>query len=356
MTPNDAIISMLLLGALAALVGFAWAPGLLRLLQKHKCWKKQVRTVAPDGSATPIFSSMHKEREVSVPRMAGVLIWVTTFALALLFAFIAPRTEITFLKNLNFLSRGETWIPLFTLVAASILGLLDDLLVVAHKGETHKGGGIKFRHRFLVVFAIALIGAWWFHYKLGWDAIHLPFDGEYTLGFWYVPLFIAVTLGFFSSSIVDGIDGLAGGIFAIDFATFGAIAFSRHQYVLAAFCAVIAGTLMAFLWYNIPPAKFYMGETGIMGLTTTLSVVAFLTDSVLLLPLIGFTLIIEAGSVALQLASKCLRHGKKIFLVAPLHHHFEAKGWTPPQVTMRFWLITAITNILAFVVVLLEKR
>lgn len=348
------VVRILILSAAAFLTAVFFTPFLTRCLYRFKCWKKQVRTEAPDGRQTPIFSSLHKDKEVHTPRLAGILIWGTTLLLMLIVLILARYNPADF-GPFNFVSRAQTWIPLFTLFSASLLGLVDDLLVISGWGRIARGGGIKFRHRLLVVFLISLIGAYWFFYKLGWDAIHVPFYGDLTLGFLYIPLFILVMLTLFSGSIIDGLDGLAGGVFAIIFAAFAAIAFVRGQYHLAAFCGIVAGATVAFLWNNIPPARFYMGETGILGLTTTLSVVAFLTNTVLLLPLIALILFLEIGSVVLQLASKKMRQGKKIFLVAPLHHHFEAKGWPAYQVTMRFWLITGLTAILGLIVFLIDK-
>jgi len=192
---------------------------------------------------------------------------------------------------------------------------------------------------------IGLTGALWFFYKLGWDTIHIPGNGDLFIGILYIPVFIIVMLATYSGGVIDGIDGLSGGTFASIFAAFGVIAFAQQQIDLAAFCFVIMGVILAFLWFNIPPARFYMGETGMMGLTACLTVVAFLTDSVLVLPIIAFLLVIESASVIIQLLSKKFRRGKKVFLAAPIHHHFEALGWPPYKVTMRFWIIGVIAAI-----------
>lgn len=351
----ERIAVILILSAAAFLIALGLTPFVSYCLQRFKCWKKQVRTEAPDGRQTPIFSALHQQKEIGTPRMAGVLIWGTVLILALAL-WILSRYRPDFFDFFNFVSRSQTWIPLFTLFSASLLGLVDDIFVVAGWGKrAAKGGGIRFRHRLLVVFLISLIGAYWFYYKLGWDTIRVPFYGDLTLGIFYIPLFILIMLGLFSGSVIDGLDGLAGGVFAIIFGAFAAIAFVQGQYDLAVFCGIIAGATAAFLWNNIPPARFFMGETGILGLTTTLSVVAFLTNTVFLLPLIALILFLEIGSVALQLASKKLRQGKKVFLVAPLHHHFEAKGWPAYQVTMRFWLIAGLTAVLGLIVFLIDK-
>jgi len=185
------------------------------------------------------------------------------------------------------------------------------------------------------------------------SSVHLPFYGDIFLGIYFIPFFVAVMLALFSSSVIDGLDGLAGGVMAAIFASFAGIAFFQNQIDLAAFCLVVLGGILAFLWFNIPPARFYMSETGILGLTTTLTVVAFLTDSVLVLPVIALPLLITSFSVIIQLLSKRFRHGKKVFLVAPLHHHFEAIGWPPYKVVMRYWVISIVMAIIGMIIAII---
>ena len=254
--------------------------------------------------------------------MGGLLIWVTVIFVIFLFFILSLIFPGTWMAQFNFLSRGQTWLPLFTLVVASIVGLIDDILVVKGWGK-YIGGGISFKKRLLMVILIGLIGSIWFYQKLGWDTVFVPFLGDVSIGLWYIPLFILVTVACWSGGVIDGLDGLAGGTFASIFGAFSIIAFSLGKIDLAAFCAVITGTLFAFLWFNIPPARFYMGETGILGLTTVLSVMAFLTDSVYVLPIIAGLLVVEVLSVIIQLLSKKFRK-KKVFLSTPIHHHFEA--------------------------------
>ncbi len=348
------IIALAIVPTAAFFVAFFWAPLLTHFLYRHKCWKKSARTVAPDGTGTPLFNALHKDRETSTPRLGGLLIWVTVGGLALVFWFLDFLFDVEIVEELNFISRSQTWIPIFTLIAASLLGLFDDLLVIKNYGDTKKGGGIRFRHRAVAVAIIGLVGAWWFFGKLGWDTIHLPFWGELILGLWYVPLFVGVMLVSFSGSIIDGLDGLAGGVFSTIFASYAVIAFIQGQYDLAIFAAAIVGTLTAFLWYNIPPARFYLSETGALGLTTTLAVMVFLTDTVFIFPLIAFVLIAEIASNVIQLLAKRFWH-RKVFLISPIHHHFEAKGWPPYKVTMRFWLISGVCSGLGLIVFLIDK-
>ncbi|RLC39717.1 MAG: hypothetical protein DRH33_02115 [Candidatus Nealsonbacteria bacterium] len=346
------VIKILILCASSAALAVLWTPFLTHFLYKYKLWRKEVRKKTIDGKPAPVAYNLHKKAgETKVPRLGGLLIWVTTVVVAFLFSGLAKVFDGFWLEKLNFLSRDQTWLPLATLVAASLLGLGDDVLQIFGKGK-YAGGGIRFTRRLLAVLLIGVVGGWWFYYKLGWHTLHIPGNGDFEIGFWYLPLFILVVLACWAGGIIDGIDGLAGGVFSIMFGAFSIIAFSRMQYNLASFCAVLTGTILAFLWFNIPPARFYMGETGMMGLTATLAVVAFLTDSVLVLPIIGGLLVIEVGSVILQLFSKKF-FKKKIFLCAPVHHHFQAKGWPSEKVTMRFWLLGMVLAIIGVAIRLL---
>ncbi len=339
--------------AIAFFVGIAMTPAVTHFLYKYKMWKKKAGKVSPDGQDTPIFNALHKEKEVGTPRMGGIIIWgstIITIAIISLLAFLFPNETST---KLSFLSRNQTWLPLFTLLVASLLGLLDDYMQVTGSGNA-RAGGLSFFKRLSVVVALGLIGGWWFYFKLGVAAIHVPFWGTLSIGLLIIPLFLLVMMALFSSGVIDGLDGLSGGIMAIIFSAYSFIAFLQNQIDLAAFCAVIAGATLAFLWFNIPPARFYMSETGILGLTTTLTVVAFLTDTVLILPIIALPLVVTSLSVIIQLLSKKLR-GKKVFQVAPLHHHFEAIGWPAYKVVMRYWVISIIAAIVGMIISIIGK-
>jgi phospho-N-acetylmuramoyl-pentapeptide-transferase len=346
------VIKVFSLATIASLIAILWCPLLINFLYKHKLWKKHARQKAISGEDAVVFNSLHKEKEVGTPRRGGLIIWVTVVFVIFLFFVLSLIFPNTWLAKLNFLSRSQTWLPLFTLVAASFVGLIDDVLVVKGAGK-YIGGGISFKKRLLIVIILGLIGSIWFYQKLGWDVVFVPFIGDVSLGFWYIPLFILITVACWSGGIIDGLDGLAGGTFASMFGALTIIAFSLGKIDLASFCAVIVGTLFAFLWFNIPPARFYMSETGILGLTTVLAVVAFLTDSVYVLPILGGLLVIEVLSVIIQLLSKRLRK-KKLFLSTPIHHHFEAKGWPSYKVTMRAWIIGIILAILGVAIRLLR--
>lgn len=329
-----------------------WTPALTSFLYRKKLWKKAVRKKAIDGKGAKVFSKLHKERETSVPRFGGLLVWVTVLVIALvlwLAAKIFPNVAV--LEKLNFLSRSQTWILMFSLISAALLGFFDDTLQVKGKGK-YIAGGLAFWQRFLVVSLIGLIGGSWFYFKLDFRTIHIPGNGNITMGPFYILFFVIVMLASWAGGVIDGLDGLAGGSFLSMFAAFGIIAFLRGQIDIATFCGAICGALLTFLWFNIPPARFYMGETGSLALTCTLAVVAFLTDSVLVLPIIAGLLVLEVGSIIVQLLSKRIR-GKKIFQSTPIHHHFEAIGWAPQKVTMRFWIIGFILALIGVAIRLL---
>ena len=346
------VIKIFSLAAITSFLAYLWCPILTNFLYKHQLWKKAARQKAISGEDATVFNSLHKEKEVGTPRMGGLLIWITVVLVIFLFYFLSLIFPGTWLAQLNFLSRGQTWLPLFTLVVASLVGLADDFLTVRGWGK-YIGGGISFKKRFLIVVLIGLIGSIWFYQKLGWDVVYVPFVGDISIGLWYIPLFILVTVACWSGGIIDGLDGLSGGTFVSIFGGFTIIAFSLGKMDLAAFCAVILGALFAFLWFNIPPARFYMGETGILGLTSVLAVLAFLTDSVYILPIIAGLLVLEVLSVIIQLLSKKFRK-KKIFLSTPIHHHFEAIGWPSYKVTMRAWIIGVVLAIAGVAIRLLR--
>ena len=329
------------------------APFLIKLLYKYKAWKKKPREETIGGEKTPIFTSLHAHKEVSTPRMGGILIWFTVGLVSLIVYLGSLFYPNTFFEKLNFLSRKETWLPLFTLISASVLGLIDDLLVISNKGK-YIGGGMRFKVRLALIILIALVGALWFYFKLGWSSIYIPFYGNIEIDGWYIPLFILVVVATFSSSIVDGLDGLSSGVLIPIFLAFGVIAYTRELYDMTSFIIVLIGAMVTYLWFNVPPAKFYMGETGIMGLTVTLAVIAFLINSVLFLPIIGFVLILESSSVIIQLISKKI-FKRKFFLSAPIHHHLEAKGWSEAQITMRFWIISGLSSLIGLTLFFLAR-
>lgn len=348
------ILKVLTTGFLAFLLAFLITPLWTNILYKYKIGIK-IKDTSVDGDKLTVVSTLHSKKS-GTPTMGGLIVWLSVLILVLashyLFPLIASWTDTNFIARLDFLKRSQVWLPLFVLVTAGILGLCDDYMSVRGIGS-NKGGGMRFAIRFWWLFAIAGAGAWWFYSKLGWDVIHIPATGDFMIGLWYVPLFIFVILfTAISSNETDGLDGLNAGVLLAAFASFALIAFAENKMDLSAFCAAIAGALLAFLWFNIYPARFFMGDTGAISLGTTLGVVAMLTNSVIPLFIIVFIYILESGSVVIQLLSKRIRH-KKVFLAAPIHHHFEALGWPEPKIVMRAWVFTCLTALMGTMVAIL---
>lgn len=345
--PTNDIIGLFVLVIASAAMALVLTPALTAFLYRHHLGK-QIR----DAHETPIFSAMHAQK-ASTPTMGGVLIWGTTLGLMALAWVLAELFGGDFLQRLNFLSRSETYLPAAALLGAAVIGLVDDFFNIRQRGA--HGGGLRVRHRLVLYTMVALLGALWFYFKLDWTTLHIPFLGDYDIGAWYIPLFVLVIVSTsFSVNEADGLDGLAGGLLLAAFVAFGGIAVIQGNYDLASFIAAIVGALVAFLWFNIPPARFFMGDTGAMGLGVTLGVIAMITNSALLLPVIGLLFVLESLSVILQVGSKKIR-GKKIFLSAPLHHHLEAKGWSEPKIVMRSWIIAALTAVVGIIITLLDR-
>jgi phospho-N-acetylmuramoyl-pentapeptide-transferase len=343
----NSAIALLVLTAASFLVAMAAEPAVTRLLRYLKLGK-QIRS----EEAAPIFSKLHAAKS-GTPTMGGILVWTTVLLLAFAFSFAANVLRREPWLTLNFLSRRETLLPIAVLFFSAVVGLVDDYLNVRRIGP--HGGGLKVWHRLASYSLIAVVAAWWFYFRLGWDVLRVPFVGIVEVGAWMIPIFIFIIIATaFSVNETDGLDGLAGGTLLTAFAAYGAIAFFQGKVELAAFCGAIVGALLAFLWFNIHPARFFMGDTGAMSLGVTLGVVAMLTNSLLLLPIIGLVFVLESLSVIVQVVSKKLR-GKKVFLSAPIHHHFEAKGWAEPTIVMRFWVISAVSGVLGLIIALLDR-
>lgn len=335
-------------------IGIALSPIVAHYLYTYKAWKKRggKQKGMGDNTGTPLFNSLHEAREVSTPRMGGIVVWGATIITALVFMALAllgdPYT------SLDFVNRGQTWLPLMALLVGAFVGLTDDILEV-----TQSADGLSLRYRLLVVATLATFSGWWFYAKLGVASVGVPFYGQLYLGPLFIVFFILVTLALYAGGVIDGIDGLAGGIFAIIFMCYAAIAFAQNQVSLAAFAATVSGALFAFLWFNIPPARFYLSETGTMALTVALSITAFSADAlgdgvgVAVLPIIALPLTVTVATSALQVVSKKV-FKRKLFKIAPIHHHFEAIGWPAYKVTMRYWVITIIAGIFGIALALLK--
>lgn len=351
------LIKVLLPTAITFIFGIAITPIITKYLYKHQAWKKKSgKGMGYGGGATPFFDEIHKEKDTNTPRMGGIVIWASIFLTVLTFAILGSLFPDTILGRLNFLSRSQTWLPLFALAVGAIVGLVDDYLTILGTGK-HFSGGLPLSQRMLVVFGTAVFSAWWFYDKLELSSFKLIGYGEVSLGIWFIPFFVFVALCVYMSSVIDGIDGLAGGVFMFIFAAYTGIAFYQQQFDIAALCATIVGGILAFLWFNVPPARFYMSETGVMALTLSLTIIAFMTDKlgngegVSVLPVVGFLLVATVVTNTIQIISKKF-FGRKVFLIAPIHHHFEALGWPGYKVTMRYWILGFIFAILGILMVI----
>ena len=346
------IMRIFIPATIAFLIGIGITPFLTHFLYHNRMWKQQAGKTALDGTAASEFNRLHQEREVGVPRFGGVIVWASVLLTADLLSLLARLSPNSF-GDLAFISRSQTWVPLAALAAGALVGFIDDLFEVSGMR------GLKLRVRLLFVAATATGAGWWFYDKLDVSAITLPFTHvPLELGALFIPFFVLVALFIYAGGVIDGIDGLAGGIFSIIFAAYAGIAFFQNQMDIAALSAAISGGLLAFLWFNIPPARFYLSETGTMALTLALTVIAFLTDTlgggrgVAVLPIIALPLIATVLSNIVQIFGKKVL-GRKILRIAPLHHHFEALGWPPYKVTMRYWVVGTIAAIIGMTIALL---
>ena len=325
-----------------AIAGFVLAmiltPVYTHFAYKYKFWKKQ-KTAAVTGEKLKIVSKLHAKKIArNIPTMAGAI-------------GVSAVVLITWFFNLN---RAETWLPLAGLVGGAAIGLIDDILNVW--GSNRKDAGLRAPVKFAMIITVGLVLGWFFHSKLGFTSVMIPFVGDIDIKWAMIPLFaFAIVATSNAVNISDGLDGLAGGLLAAAYGSFGVIAIIQGQYHLATFCFTVIGVLMAYIWFNVFPARFFMGDVGSFAWGTSLGVIAMLTNSLLILPVIGFVFVIEAGSSAIQIFSKKF-FGRKIFIAAPFHHHLEAKGWEETKITMRFWVVAMALAFVGIVLALAESR
>ncbi len=331
---SDELTRTFLLSVGAFLLAMFLTPLYTFLAYRFKFWKRQ-RTESTTGEVLKVFTKLHAAKfKRNIPTMAGTV-------------FVLSIVVITFFFNLD---RRETWLPLAALAGGALVGLLDDIINIRGAG---KGvAGLRSSLKFLMITGLGLGLGLWFYLLLGIDTVYIPFVGEIALGWFIVPLFaFAVVATGNAVNISDGLDGLAGGLAAIAFGGFGTIALLQGNPMIAGFCYTVVGALLSYLWFNIHPARFFMGDVGSFALGTSLGVVAMLTNSILLLPVIGILFVIEAGSSLIQILSKKL-FKRKIFISAPIHHHLEAIGWPETKVTMRFWVIAAVASFIGVMLAL----
>lgn len=331
------LIRLLLLSFLGFIVSMLITPIYTYFAYKYKWWKKQ-RTDAWSGGKALVYQKLHAEKHKRlIPTMAGII-------------FVVSILLITLMYDLN---RGQTWLPLAGLVGAGVIGMVDDYMNIRSNGVGV--AGMQARYKFVLYSFVSVVGGWWFYDKLGVHTIFIPSLGHLNIGILIIPLFWLVVIATSNAvNISDGLDGLAGGLLTSSFSVYGLISTFEHKYALAIFCFIIVGTLLSYTWFNIFPARFYMGDIGSFALGTALGIIAMQTDTVYLLPIIGFVYVAETGSVIINRVSKKLRHGKKVFLSSPIHHHFEAIGWPETKVTMRFWIIGQVSAVIGLVVFLIN--
>lgn len=339
--------------ALAFVLGILFTPVATHFFYKYKMWKKKNRS---EEFTTEEFKLVHKQKEqteISVPCVGGIIVWLSVLTSIFIFYISSLIFPDFFFRELSFLSRSQTVIPIMIFILGALLGLIDDVLEIIGKSNITRHSVLYTIVKVSSVIFLGLLAGSWFFYKLDMHTVSIPFGGVIDLGILFIPFVILVMLATFSSGVIDGIDGLSGGVLASIFGAYSLIAFTNNQMDLAAFSGVIAGAILAFLWFNIPPARFYMGETGMMPLTVVLATLAFLTDTVLLLPVIALPLVITSLSSILQITSKKL-FNKKIFRVAPIHHHFESLGWPSYKVTMRYWIFAIMFAIIGVILTVIS--
>lgn len=335
MTPNQLtpeLTIIFLLSVAAFVLSMALTPLYTFFAYRYKFWKKQRKT-SVTGEALEVFTKLHAKKFLRpIPTMAGVI-------------GITAITAVTLLVNLD---RGQTWLPLAALIGGGIVGLIDDIINV--RGDGNGVAGLRSSIKFALIILGALALGWFFYAKLGYQSMHVPYFGDVSLGWGIVPLFVLAVVSTGNAvNISDGLDGLAGGLLLASFSFFGVIAVLQGQTYLAGFCFTVSGALLSYLWFNIYPARFFMGDVGSFAYGMALGVVAMLTNTLLLLPIIGLLFVVEAGSSLIQVISKKYFH-RKIFISAPIHHHLEAKGWPETKVTMRFWVIACVVGFIGLMV------
>ncbi len=345
------ILRIFIPAILSFIAGILITPLITHFLYKYKAWKKVGGKTTIYGTSAQEFNRLKGEGETKTPRMGGIVIWgsaLITISVIYILTKLFPYSAL--FEELNYLSRSQTLIPVGGMMVGAIFGLLNDFYDV-----TQNGKGIRLKIRLLLISILSTILGWWFYQKLGVTDINLPFDNSLELGVFIIPFFVFITLTLYASGVIDGIDGLSGGVFASVFSAYTAIAFIQNQFELAIFSATVVGGIMAFLWFNIPPARFWMTETGSMALTLSLSIIVFMTDSlgdgngIILLPIAGLPLLATVSSNVLQLLFRRFTN-KKLFRIAPLHHHFEATGWPSYKVTMRYWIISIFCAVLSIII------
>jgi len=326
--PSENMAVSLALAALAFVVTLIIGGPIILILRAKKYGKK----IRIDGPETHLAKT-------GTPTMGGIMVALTVIAITLVF---------------NVAGRLSSLLPIGVLVAAACLGAIDDRMTLV--GGSASGMTARFKFAWLAVFGV--VAALILHlpkpFGLGLHHIYVPFYGKHDIGLVYVPLAALAIIGTANAvNLTDGLDTLAGGTAAIAFVAYGIIAYVQGQVGVVTFCFTMVGALMGFLWFNSHPAQVIMGDTGALAIGAALATAAFMTGQWLLLPVVGFVFMAETLSVILQVGYFKLTHGKRIFKMTPLHHHFELLGWSETQVAMRFWMVGMMAGLLGVALALL---
>jgi phospho-N-acetylmuramoyl-pentapeptide-transferase len=335
---NSTLIRILTLGFFGFLLAMVITPLYTSLAYKGQWWKRQ-RTDSWSGGTASVYNKLHAEKHKRmIPTMAGLV-------------FVVSIAVVTLVGNLD---RSQTWLPLAGMLAAGAVGLFDDFINIRSSRAGVAGLGSKMK--FLLYSFIAIAGGLWFFAKNDVSTIYLPVLHDVHIGIFVVALFWLVVVATANSvNITDGLDGLAGGLLTSSFTTYALIAGIQGQYALAGFCLTVVGALLSYTWFNIFPARFFMGDVGSFALGTALGIIAMQTNTVYVLPIIGAVYMVETGSVIINRLSRRFRNGKRVFLSSPLHHHFEAIGWPETKVTMRFWILGQVAGFIGLIVFLIGR-
>ncbi len=347
-------------GLISCVISFLWAPLLIKFLYKYNILRKAEydASIAMGG----------RKSKVGVPVMGGLLIIITVAIITMLFNW----------------DRQFTWVPIGVMILAAILGGIDDVLNIygnkrrsrklkqvlrlirVHKKismrmwyiltfpwtlfkrtsvwlSRHPGRGVHVHEKLLLQFIAGAIAAWWIYFKLGehWRNIHIPFDGFIDIGWLIIPLIIFFVMFTANAvNVADGMDGLAGGSLMITFAVLTILSWLQGFEEMALLNATVVGALLTYTYFNIKPARFQMGDVGSLGLGALLAINTIVINQMLLLPLLAFIFYAELLSVIIQIMGRYTL-GRRIFKMAPIHHHFEMRGWSEEKTVMRFWIIHA---------------
>ena len=346
---NSHLIQIFSFGITTFIIGFALAPFYIELLKKAKLWK-QIREQATIWKATEFFK-LHKNK-VWTPTMGWALILATVFFMVLASIIL----QWLWIIDNSLLNRNETYLILFTLFTVWTLGAIDDFMNIKWIWKT-KWLSARFKMFWLLLFAI--LGSLWFYFKLDWNAkdLIIPFlQNSVHIWIWFIPLFIFVIISAANSvNITDWLDWLAGWLLLFAYAVYTYITYDQWLYLLSTLCVTIIWALIAFLWFNIKPAKFYMWDMWSLSLWAVLWIIAMITNTLFILLIVWAIFIFETISVIIQLTSKKLRNWKKVFKIAPFHHHLEAIWWSEETVVFRLWLIGIIFAIFWIMFYILQK-